>query len=70
MRTVAWQVILPLLMWMNSDVAGYSAAAVADERRASSTMRPPRTKTLTVAAKDREMYAAVRVRAELTQDDQ
>ena len=27
-------------------------------------------KTLTVAAKDRGMYVAVRVRAELTQDDQ
>ena len=27
-------------------------------------------KTLTVAAKDREMYVAVRVRADLTQDDQ
>ena len=30
----------------------------------------PRTKMLTVAAKDRRMYVAVRVKAELTQDDQ
>ena len=34
-----------------------------------SHLRPPRTKTLTVAAKDRETYVAVRVRAELTQGD-
>ena len=43
MRTVVLQVILLLLVWMNSDVAGYSAAAVVDERRvASSTVELPR----------------------------
>ena len=35
MKIVIGQVILLLLMWMmtNSDVAGYSAAAVVNERR-------------------------------------